>query len=170
MAFVLNISTGEHYYTYPEKFNGDINLLQTEMFAPQFVVFKILDSTYNNGNAKVSVIPKINYDYFGDIVWHYRISSPLINRKIYVREYQEDSTPSRDPFANHVYIKRYKLKVGDSYEMDISFNVIKYQLDNLVLPAKETFKQKHPNYYKTLFKQHEKQKQQLIQIGNSITL
>lgn len=168
MAFVLDVSTGKHYYTYPEKFNGDINLLQTEPFAPQFAVFKILDTIYNDGNAKVSVTPKINYDYIGDIVWRYRISSPVINKNIYIREYKEDSTPTRDVFDNHVYVRKYKLKVGDSYEMNISFDVMKYQLDNLILPAKDAFKQKHPNYYKTMFKQHEKQKQELIKIGNSV--
>ena len=138
MAFVLNVSTGEHYITYPAEFYGQIELYKKPGFEPLFAVFRILDAVYNSKESyKVDAEPR--YVLGGDLVWHYKVTSPLIKSPILISSEQKDLTPERSSLDNHKYVDEYQIDIGNLFTLREHSGIIVYLCKLLTEPARKKY-------------------------------
>lgn len=145
MALVLNVGTGEHYYTYPDEYRSQIKIFQTPAFEMPNAVFKILDAIYrhqDNPAHRVKAMPENTSDC--SEVWDYVIKSPVLSQTIYIKEEHKDISEKPkhiDDIPDFKTIIEYQIKIGDLYTHKTNSGILFYQAQLITTPAKQRWLQ-----------------------------
>ena len=164
MVFILNVRNGKHYETYPSEYNGEIKLLSKPGFEADFAVFKILDAVYNYGGYRVKMKPELTHS--ADIVFNYRISSPLYNKKIYITEFERDNTPERTPFEDHNKVTVYDINIGNVYKTQTFMGVKTYQVKRFTDSIRQAWGTKED--HNLLIAKYDAKRAKLIKVADDI--
>jgi len=142
MAFVLNIGTGEHYYTYPEEYRSQIKLFQTPAFALPNAVFKILDAIYRHqDNPEHNVKAERENTSDCSEVWNYTVKSPVLLQELIIREETREVSEKpkhSDDIPEFKTITEFQIKIGNLYTYrTTNQGIISYQAQLITGPAKQ---------------------------------
>lgn len=165
MAFVFNIQNGEHYYTYPSEYNGEIELYKTPLFATRNAVFEIMRAIHNHQGYDISLTPKL---IEAETVWDYKIKSPVMKEILYIKESEKNLAPKPkfpDDFPESQYVTEYEISVGDLYTLRTTDGILHYLADALTIYKKHEWINKNANKFKKIIKNKE---EKLLEIGKSV--
>ena len=166
MAFVINTSTGDHYYSYPVEYHDQIRLYKKSGFAAPFAVFKIMDAIYNHQDYKIKTVPQL---IGADLSWNYQIKSPILKETLYIKEEKIDLTrkPEHpDDLPDAKYAIEYQISVGGLYTLRAKDGILHYLSQQICQPASKQWLQRNSEKFVSM--QQAKQ-DKLVEIGNSLT-
>ena len=168
MTVIINTSTGAVSYTYPQEYQDEINLYKRPGFEELYAAFQILDAVYNyEKKYKVAIRPYWAWGGDGDNVWRYRITSPLINQRIYIKERQKDLTPNvarTEMNPCHDYTTEYQMNIGKLFETSNCDGVFAYLCRLFTEPAKQKYLAEPGRYQKL----EQRRRSGLITLANDI--
>ena len=170
MAFVLNVGTGEHYYTYPDEYRSQIKLFQTPAFEMPNAVFKILDAVYrhhSNPEHKVKVERENTSDC--SEVWNYVVQSPALLQRLFIREEQREISEKpkhHDDIPDFKTITEFQIKIDNLYTHRTTSGILFYQAQLITNPAKQRWLQNTPEEkYKQIVAQD---REKLVLLGDMV--
>lgn len=167
MAFVVNTSTGEHYYSCPVEYHDEIKLYKQSGFKHIFAMFKIMYTIYNHQNYKIKAVPRLAGS---DFVWDYRIKSPEMKEILYIKEEKINLAPKpkhHDDLPDAKYAIRYQISVGDLFTWRATDGILHYLSQQICQPASKQWLQRNSEKFVSM--QQAKQ-DKLVEIGNSLAL
>lgn len=168
MTTIINIPTGKVSYTYPDEIQEEIRLYQMPGFEELYSAFRILEAVYNyEKKYKVAIRPYWAWGDCADQVWRYRITSPLLNQRIYIKEKLKDLTPNVPRTEDkpwHDYITEYQLNIGKLFEMSASKGPIAYMCGLFTEPVKQKYLEIPGLYRET----EQRRRSGLITLANDI--
>ena len=148
MSFVLNVGTGEHYYTYPDEYRSQIKLFQTPAFEAPNAVFKILDAVYRHQDSPTHNV-EVEHENMSDCsqVWNYVVQTPVLPKCLVIREEQREISEKPkhyDDIPDFKTITEFQIKIGDLYTHRTTSGILFYQAQLITNPAKQHWLQNTP--------------------------
>ena len=169
MPVIINVPTGKVSYTYPAEIQEQIESYQKLGFEELYAAIRILDAVYNyEEKYKVAIRPYWAWGDDGSEVWRYRITSPLINQRIYIKEKPKDLTPNvarTESRPCHDYTTEYQLNIGKLFETSASDGVFAYLCRLFTEPAKQKYLANNDRYREM----EQRRRSNLITLANDIT-
>lgn len=170
MPMVINVATGEHYYTYPEEYLQEIKLFQTPLFAAPNAVFKILDAVYrhqDNPTHNVDVERENTSDC--SEIWNYTVKTPALVQGLLIREEKRNITEKPeypDDIPDFKTVTEFSIKIGNLYTHRTQSGIIYYQAKLITEPAKQRWLQNtSEEKYKQMTTQN---REKLILLGDIV--
>lgn len=168
MPVIINIPTGDVSYTYPPEIQEQIRLYQMRGFEELYSAFLILDAVYKS-KYKIAPRPYWSWCEPGSEKWEYRITSPLLNQRIYIKEGPKDLTPNvprTEAKPWHDFTTEYQLNIGNLFEMSGSDGLIPYMCRLFAEPAKQKYLANNNDRYREM---EQRRRSNLITLANDIT-